>query len=181
VNAARVLRALLKLYPARARERFGDGLMYGWQSDLARARGGGAAAVAAFWVGTVVNTCRCALAERTGGWHMRGFFTVDWREAWRSLRAAPLVTVFCVVSLALGIGGVTALFTILNSLVFKTLPVREPQRLVLVEPGSWTNPIWEAVRDRRQAFAEDAFAWGNVRFNLSPTAAADMVDGFWAS
>jgi putative ABC transport system permease protein len=112
---------------------------------------------------------------------MRGFFTVDWREAWRSLRAAPLVTVFCVVSLALGIGGVTALFTILNSLVFKTLPVREPQRLVLVEPGSWTNPIWEAVRDRRQAFAEDAFAWGNVRFNLSPTAAADMVDGFWAS
>ena len=112
---------------------------------------------------------------------MRGMFTVDWRDAWRSLRAAPMVTAFAVVSLALGIGGVTALFSILNSLALKPLPVRDPGRLVILADDSWTNPIWEAVRARRQAFAEGAFAWATDRFNLSPTAASDIVDGLWIS
>ena len=112
---------------------------------------------------------------------MRGMFTVDWRDAWRSLRAAPMVTAFAVVSLALGIGGVTALFSILNSLALKPLPVRDPAALAILADNSWTNPIWEAVRDRKQTFAADAFAWATVRFNLSPTAAADMVEGLYAS
>ena len=78
---------------------------------------------------------------------MRGMFTVDWRDAWRSLRAAPMVTAFAVVSLALGIGGVTALFSILNSLALKPLPVRDPAALAILADDSWTNPIWEAVSD----------------------------------
>ena len=37
------------------------------------------------------------------------------------------------------------------------------------------------MRDRRQAFAEGAFAWATDRFNLSPTASSDIVDGLWVS
>jgi predicted permease len=112
---------------------------------------------------------------------MRSMFTVDWRDAWRSLRSAPLVSVFSVVSLALGIGGVTALFSILNTLALRPLPVRDPGSLALLADNSWTNPIWEAVRDRRAQFAEDAFAWGNEPLNLSAGASADIVNGMWVS
>src|SRR5204863_9040162 len=114
----------------------------------ARARGPRAAAL--FWISTMAEVCRYGAAVRRAGFPMRGTFTVDWRDAWRSLLAAPMVTAFAVVALALGIGGVTALFSILNSLALKPLPVRDPSRLVLLDDDSWTNPIWEAVRERRR-------------------------------
>ena len=63
---------------------------------------------------------------------MRQRFTIDWRDAWRSLRATPLVTAIAVLSLALGIGANTALFSILNSLILKSLPVRDAEELVMV-------------------------------------------------
>jgi putative ABC transport system permease protein len=181
-----VFRLLVRLYPPRVRERFGDGIVFGWRNDLDRARHRGVGAVAGFWLDTIVDTCRFGMAERREGFNTRGMFTVDWRDAWRGLRHSPAMTAFALLSLALGIGGVTALFSILNGLTLKPLPVRDPQHLVLLsEAGapdtSWTNPIWEAVRDRRQAFAEGAFAWAADRFNLSPTASSDIVDGLWIS
>jgi putative ABC transport system permease protein len=179
--ADRLFGLLLRAYPAQTRERFGDGMRFAMSRDLEAARSRGPRAVAAFWGTTLAETCRFALAERRGGLTMRGILTVDWRDAWRSLRSAPLVTAFAVVSLALGIGGVTALFSILNSLALKPLPVRDPAGLVILADNSWTNPIWEAVRDRRQAFAAGAFAWASEPFNLSSTAAADMVAGIYGS
>jgi predicted permease len=182
VNGAdRLFGLLLRACPARTRARFGEGMRFAMNRDLEAARARGSRAVAAFWSATIFDTCRFALAERRGGFTMRGMFTVDWRDAWRSLRAAPLVTTFAVVSLALGIGGVTALFSILNSLALKPLPVRDPAGLVLLADDSWTNPIWEEVKSRRQTFAADAFAWATTGFNLSSTASTDMVDGIFAS
>ena len=180
-GGTRLFDLLLRLCPTPARERFGAGMRYAWTRDRAAARARGPRAVIGFWVVTIVEALRFAAAERARGISPRASLTVDWRDAWRSLRAAPLVGGFAVLSLALGIGGVTALFSILNSLTLRPLPVRDPQRLALLADTSWTNPIWEAIRDRRHQFAEDAFAWGNDRFNLAPGAAADMVDGFWVS
>ena len=80
---------------------------------------------------------------------MSSRLAVDWRDAWRALRATPVVTSMAVLSLALGIGANTALFSILNSLVLRTLPVRAPEQLTLLLDGSWTNPIWEQIRDRQ--------------------------------
>ena len=179
--ASRLFGALLRAYPPRARERFGDAIRYGWTADLEAARAAGPGATIAFWTTTVIDAARFGLAERTSGITARGIFTVDWRDAWRSLRAAPLVSGFAVLSLALGIGGVTALFSILNSLALKPLPVRDPPSLVLLDKGSWTNPIWEAVRDRQTAFAGSAFGWAADRFNLAPSGAADIVQGLWVS
>src|SRR4029079_9053567 len=94
----------------------------------------------------------------------------DCRDALRSLRAAPVVTAVAVLSLALGVGANTALFSVLNGLMLKPLPVKEPERLVFVDnpdagPGTGiTNPIWEAVRNRSGSIFDGAFAWGAERF-----------------
>jgi predicted permease len=106
------------------------------------------------------------------------------RYAARTLLATPVVTSAAVLSLALGIGANTALFTLVNTLVLKSLPVHQPDRLALLgEAGtegiSWTNPIWEAFRDR-QAF-DGAFAWGDTRFNLASGGETRFVNGTYAS
>ena len=104
----------------------------------------------------------------------------DVRDAFRSLIATPVVSAVAVLSLALGIGANTAIFSILDSLILRTLPVQEPQTLVIIDRGSWTNPIWEAIRDRKDAFG-GAMAWSTTRFNLAQGGQTEMVDGIWAS
>src|SRR5207253_9908091 len=56
----------------------------------------------------------------------------DVRLACRTLAATPLATLVAVASLALGIGANTAIFSLLNSLLLRTLPVNDPSRLVLL-------------------------------------------------
>jgi putative ABC transport system permease protein len=92
----------------------------------------------------------------------------DLRDAFRTLRATPIVTIVAVLSLALGIGANTAIFSIVDTLLLRALPVKDPDRLALIMRGeeavfsSWTNPIWEQVRTRRDFF-ETAFAVGSWR------------------
>jgi putative ABC transport system permease protein len=110
----------------------------------------------------------------------------DLRDAFRALKATPIVTIVAILSLALGIGANTAVFSILESLLMRTLPVRAPQQLAILGDGadgrnrSWTNPIWEQVRDRQGMF-EGAFAWSGARFNLAHGGPTELVDGMWAS
>src|SRR5262245_65255949 len=59
----------------------------------------------------------------------------------RALLKSPFVTIVAVVSLALGIGANTAIFSIFNQLILRSLPVQEPARLVNIsapgpKPGS---------------------------------------------
>ncbi len=109
----------------------------------------------------------------------------DLRDAFRALRATPVVTAVAVLSLALGIGANTAIFSILDSLLLRALPVRQPQRLALVFCGganrsSWTNPLWEALRAHGELF-DGAFAWGSPRFNLARGGEIEPVNGVMAS
>jgi hypothetical protein len=55
----------------------------------------------------------------------------DLRDAFRALKATPTVSIIAALSLALGIGANTAIFSILDSLILRSLPVKEPQRLAL--------------------------------------------------
>jgi putative ABC transport system permease protein len=104
------------------------------------------------------------------------------RDALRALRAAPLVTTVAVLSLALGIGANTAIFSLVDSLVLRALPVREPQRLVLISGpnDSWTNPIWEQVRAHAGLFA-GAAAYSSTSFDLARGGPVDPVNGLYAS
>src|SRR5438128_2359351 len=110
----------------------------------------------------------------------------DIRLAFRSVRATPVVSLVAVLSLALGIGANTAIFSIVNSLLLRALPVKEPQQLALVADDptrgitSWTNPIWERIRQRREIF-DGVLAWSTMRFNLAAGGETQFVDGIWAS
>ncbi len=105
----------------------------------------------------------------------------DVRDALRALRATPVISAVAVLSLALGIGANTAIFSIVDSLMLRSLPVKEPQRLVLLADWSWTNPIWEQIRDRQDQLFQSAFAWSSTRFNLTESGQTDFARGLWAS
>src|SRR4051795_10970352 len=110
----------------------------------------------------------------------------DLRLAIRTLWATPIVSVVAILSLTLGIGANTAIFSIVNSLLLRALPVKDPQQLVQLDEAStngqrsWTYPIWDQIHRRPQLFYS-AFAWSNTRFNLSDGGETEFVDGIWAS
>ncbi|MEO5819189.1 MAG: ABC transporter permease [Vicinamibacteraceae bacterium] len=93
----------------------------------------------------------------------------DLRYAWRGLRGSPVFTLTAVASLALGIGAAVAIFTAADTLLFRPLPYREPERLVMVWETDLTRP--EAARSlvstdnvldwqaRTDAFEDVAVFW----------------------
>jgi predicted permease len=105
----------------------------------------------------------------------------DLRYAVRLLRQSPAFTAVAVCSLALGIGANSAIFALVDDVLLRSLPVRDPERLVLLDRGSWTNPIWEQIRDRRGQLFEDAMAWSEQRFDLSRGGRTEFVEGLWVS
>ncbi|MFI4945326.1 MAG: ABC transporter permease, partial [Burkholderiales bacterium] len=108
-------------------------------------------------------------------------FLQDLRYGWRSLRRTPAFTLVAIGSLALGIGANTAIFTLVDALILRTLPVREPGRLVRLEGGSWTNPIWEEIRARQHQLFAGAAACADTRFDLASGGEADFAHGLFAS
>jgi putative ABC transport system permease protein len=106
---------------------------------------------------------------------------LDLLLAIRALRATPVVTFVAILSLALGIGANTAIFSLVNSLLIRSLPVRAPGQLALIQGGSWTNPIWEQIRARQSTLFDGAVAWGNDTFDLAAGGPSQPVDGMWVS
>jgi putative ABC transport system permease protein len=105
----------------------------------------------------------------------------DMRYGVRVLAKAPVFTAVAILSLALGIGANTAIFSLVNSLLLRSLPVRAPDRLAIIQGGSWTNPIWEQVRARQSTLFDGAVAWANDSFDLAAGGPSQPVDGLWVS
>jgi putative ABC transport system permease protein len=109
----------------------------------------------------------------------------DLRDALRALRATPIVSAVAILSLALGIGANTAIFSLVNALMLRSLPVREPQQLVQVLTGptrtSFSNPLWEQLRERDRQLFDGAFAYTAQRYNLARGGEAQLVNGVMAS
>jgi len=106
------------------------------------------------------------------------------KEAWRALTAAPVVSIMAVLSLSLGIGANSAMFSIVNSLMLRALPVERPDRLALVaddEPvPTWSYSVWEQINAHRDLF-QDAGAWHGRPLNLAASGRADTVDALFVS
>jgi predicted permease len=119
----------------------------------------------------------------------------DLRYGFCTLRRSPVFTIIAVASLALGIGTNTAIFSLLNQVMFRMLPVRQPERLVVLHTEGrregWTSsdndeavfsyPMYKNLRDRNQVFdgmiarasAPVSVAYGGESEHVS----AEMVSG----
>ncbi len=116
-----------------------------------------------------------------------GFFRdipADLRYAIRIFRASPGFAAVAILSLALGIGANTAIFSLIDAVMLKTLPVSHPEELLQLTMGDnsgvFTNPIWEQVRDRQDVFS-GVFAYFAPTFNLAKGGEVDNIRGIWAS
>jgi predicted permease len=110
----------------------------------------------------------------------------DLRLAVRTLRATPVIALVAILSLALGIGANTAIFSLVDSLLLRDLPVQHPERLVLLRDSvltnsdTWDYHLWEQIQQRPWLF-DGALAYSSTRFDLSAGGPTEYVDGVWTS
>jgi len=129
---------------------------------------------------------RGSIRERTRDVDVLGWLESLWadvRYALRALAANPGFTAVATLSLGLGIGANTAIFSLVNAVILRALPVERPEELVQVTMGQstadFTNPIWEALRDTPGM--EQYFAYGDAGFNLSNGGEVRQASGAWVS
>jgi predicted permease len=91
----------------------------------------------------------------------------DLAFSFRTLRRSPIFAIVAIVSLALGIGANTAIFSLVDQVILRQLPVRDPQQLVVLHRNYSLNgsdssdnyesvfsyPMYRAIRDNDPAFA----------------------------
>jgi predicted permease len=112
----------------------------------------------------------------------------DLRHAWRSLRKSPAFVAVALLSLAFGIGVNTAIFTLVNGILLKTLPVPDPRRIVQLsahvdkfESNTFNFPVYRELRRQSSIFA-DAIAFTSLPATLDLSGdqskiALEMVTG----
>src|SRR5262249_20371260 len=99
-------------------------------------------------------------------------FVQDVRYAWRSLRRNPGFTTVAVATLALGIGGLTAMFSAFDTILIRPLPYADPDRLVMV----WDEP--SKTDDRTKSFPAPAewYEWRRLNTVFTDIASTQPSD-----
>src|SRR3989442_8576616 len=111
----------------------------------------------------------------------------DIRIALRALRKSPVFTTVAVLSLALGIGANTAVFTLLDQVLLRALPVKDPEQLVLLRwrgshygnnwgMNSLSYPMYRDFRDDNQVFSGLLCRFGTT-LSMSHTGQTEQASG----
>jgi putative ABC transport system permease protein len=95
------------------------------------------------------------------GWRWLDDLRQDIRYALRSLGAHKAFTATAVVTLALGIGATSAIFSVVSALVFRPLPFADPERLVQIRGSSPLTPLGDAVNNR-EAYQREAASFATI-------------------
>ena len=108
----------------------------------------------------------------------------DVRYGLRQLRRAPAFTAVAVLTLALGIGANTAIFTVMNALMFKTLPVPHPEELVQLNRGGnndvFTYAMFRQIEHQQDVFS-GIFAVSGSQADLASGGARQLASGILVS
>jgi len=114
-------------------------------------------------------------------------FLGDVRYGLRALRRSPVFTVVAVASLAIGIGFNTSIYSLIDAVVLRPLPVPAPRELLQVvtsdaedADGYFSNPLWEQLRDNVTGFHGLA-AFSETELNLADAGEARIAPGLWVS
>ncbi len=116
-----------------------------------------------------------------------GWLAQDLRYALRTFRKSPVFVLVAVLSLAFGIGANTAIFTLVDQVLLRLLPVKDPQQLVLLwgrGPHYGSNngrykisyPMYEDFRDHNQVFSGMMCKW-DTSMSVSSEGRTERVDG----
>jgi predicted permease len=109
----------------------------------------------------------------------------DFRHAWRALVRTPTFLVTCVATLALAIGAVVGMFSVVNAVLLRPLPYPDPGRLVVVEgtaPGSdlperfGLGPEFYVHYKERSQLIEGIFLFGAGTATLRANDRAERIE-----
>ncbi len=108
-------------------------------------------------------------------------------HALRTLRQSPALTVTVLLTLALGIGANTAIFTVVYATLLAPLPYPHPDQLVMVwskarsQPRGFVSAADFADWKQRNTVFQDLNAWSTDNFNIATRDRPEFLDGFEAT
>jgi predicted permease len=141
--------------------------------------------------GELGNITRAAEEARAAwGWTWLEQLWRDLQYAFRTLRNNPGFTTTAVLSLALGIGANTAIFSLIDALMLRQLPVRNPQELVQLKfrdprgarpaEDSFSYDIAKALADQHGIFS-GVCGFSGAGFDVGPRGSVSHVEGAWVT